>query len=329
MNPYIGHEFQLFGVEEYTLNGGRKEGMKILHVKNGLGLDMTISLDRGGDISSLSLHGKNMSYLTPNGYVSSRYYDDKGSGWIKTFTAGFLTTCGFNNVGSPCSDEEGEYPLHGSVNQIPVDSYSYEVLEDKIVIRTVLLDEYIFNRKLKRVRLITIYLNKNEFEIEDEIENRGDNKTPVLCLYHMNMGYPLLKEDSIIFIDSKEVVARNEHAQEGIKEWNKMDKPTPQYEEMCYYHKMKSELGRAGIYSPSENIGLMISYDSTKLKAFTEWKMMGVRDYVLGLEPGNVNADGYVVNKAKNLLTYLAPSEKLNYKLKIQLFDNINEFKGR
>lgn len=329
MNPYIGHEFQLFGVEEYTLNGGRKEGMKILHVKNGLGLDMTISLDRGSDISSLSLRGKNMSYLTPNGYVSSRYYDDKGSGWIKTFTAGFLTTCGFNNVGSPCSDEDGEYPLHGSVNQIPVDSYSYEVLEDRIVIRTVLLDEYIFNRKLKRVRLITVYLNKNEFEIADEIENRGDQKIPVLYLYHMNMGYPLLKEDSIVFIDSKEVVARNEHAQEGIKDWNKMEVPTPNYEEMCYYHKMKSEVGRAGIYSPSENIGLMFTYDSTKLKAFTEWKMMGVRDYVLGLEPGNVNADGYVANKAKNLLTYLSPNEKLNYKLKVQLFDNIDDFQGR
>ena len=329
MNPYIGHEFQLYGVEEYTLNGGRKEGMKILHVKNGLGLDMTISLDRGGDISSLSLHGKNMSYLTPNGYVSSRYYDDKGSGWIKTFTAGFLTTCGFNNAGSPCSDEDGEYPLHGSVNQIPVDSYSYEVLEDRIVIRTVLLDEYIFNRKLKRVRLITVYLNKNEFEIEDEIENRGDKKTPVLCLYHMNIGYPLLKEDSIVVIDSKKVIARDKHAQEGIKEWNKMEKPTPNYQEMCYYHKMKSNIGRAGIYSPSEDIGVMITYDSTKLKEFTQWKMMGVRDYVLGLEPGNVNADGYVVNKAKNLLTYLSPNEKLNYKLRIQLFDNIDEFKGR
>ena len=108
MNPYIGHEFQLFGVEEYTLNGGRREGMKILHVKNGLGLDMYISLNRGGDISALSLHGKNMSYLCPNGYVSSDYYDDKGTGWIKHFTGGFLTTCGFNNVGNPCEDEDGQ-----------------------------------------------------------------------------------------------------------------------------------------------------------------------------------------------------------------------------
>ena len=159
MNPYIGHEFQLFGVEEYTLNGGKKAGMRILHLKNGKGLEMCISLNRGGDISQLSLHGKNMSYLCPNGYVHSSYYDDKGSGWIKTFTGGFLTTCGFNNVGTPCFDEEGEYPLHGSINNIPVESYSYDVIEDDhIDVKMITLDEGIFARKLKRIRHINVSL---------------------------------------------------------------------------------------------------------------------------------------------------------------------------
>lgn len=325
MNPYIGHEFQLFGVEEYTLNGGKKEGMKILHLKNGKGLEMCISLNRGGDISQLSLHGKNMSYLCPNGYVHSSYYDDKGSGWIKTFTGGFLTTCGFNNVGTPCKDEEGEYPLHGSINNIPVESYSYDVKEDEYIdVKMIVLDEGIFNRKLKRIRHIKVSLKENEFSIEDEIVNRGDSVTSVLVLYHMNMGYPLLKEDSIVYINSSSVEPRNEHAKEGIKDCLKMQKPTPQYEEMCYYHKMIK--GQAGIFSPSESIGLMINYDCSSLKEFTEWKMMGVRDYVLGLEPGNVNPDGYVINKAKNKLTYLKPNEKLEYALSIKLFDDIKDF---
>lgn len=328
MNPYIGHEFQLFGVEEYTLNGGKREGMKILHIKNGLGLEMCISLNRGGDISSLSLHGKNMSYLCPNGYVHSAYYDDKGIGWLKSFTGGFLTTCGFNNVGNPCQDEDGEYPLHGSINNIPVDSYSYDVVENEYIdVKMIVLDEGIFSRKLKRIRHIKVSLKKNTFDIDDEIINRGDNVTPVLVLYHMNMGYPLLKEDSIVYINSSSVKARNEHAQSDIENCLKMMKPTPQYEEMCYYHKMKT--GKAGIYSPSENIGLMINYDCDSLKEFTEWKMMGVRDYVLGLEPGNVNPDGYVINKQKNLLTYVKPNEKLHYALTIELFDDVNEFNKR
>ena len=326
MNPYIGYEFQLFGVEEYTLHNGKKEGMKILHLKNGHGLEMCISLNRGGDISMLSLNGKNMSYLCANGYVHNCFYDEKGAGWIKSFTGGFLTTCGFNNVGNPCSDEDGEYPLHGSINCIPVDSYSYDVVEDKYIdVKTIVLDEGIFARKLKRIRHIKVSLNENVFSIEDEIVNRGDATTPVLVLYHMNMGYPLLKEDSIVFINSSSVEPRNEHAKEGIKDYLKVEKPTVQYEEMCYYHKMIN--GKAGIFSPSEDIGLIIEYDCSKLKEFTEWKMMGIRDYVLGLEPGNVNPDGFVVNKQKGKITFLKPDEKLNYALQIKLFDKIDDFK--
>jgi len=50
MNPYIGNEFQLYGVEEYILQNGKRQGIKILHVKNGLGLELCISLDRAADI---------------------------------------------------------------------------------------------------------------------------------------------------------------------------------------------------------------------------------------------------------------------------------------
>ena len=40
---YYGHESQLFGVEEYRLAGGKGDGMRLLQVKNGLGLEFTVS----------------------------------------------------------------------------------------------------------------------------------------------------------------------------------------------------------------------------------------------------------------------------------------------
>lgn len=325
INPYIGHTFQLLGVEEYTLHNGKKEGMRVLHVKNGLGLEMCIVLDRGGDISSLTLNGKNLSYLTPNGYVSNKYYDNKGAGWIKNFTAGFLTSCGFDNVGTPSVDEDGEHPLHGSINQIPVEAYSYEIVDDKCIdIRLITLDEGIFARKLRRERHIIVSLEKNEFDIKDQILNRGDAEIPVLVLYHFNMGYPLLKEDSIVRVCAESVEPRDDHAATNIKNCLKMEQPQKGYQEMCYYHKMIK--GLAGIYSPSSNIGVVLSYDKDSLKCFTEWKMMGYRDYVLGLEPGNVNPDGYTINKKKGLLTYLKPEEQLNYSVHINCVSSLEEF---
>ena len=91
MNPYIGHDSQLYGVEEHRLVSGKGDGMRILEVTNGKGMELAITPDRAGDIARLRFRGINMSYLSPCGYVAPAYYDSTGSNWLKSFTAGFLT----------------------------------------------------------------------------------------------------------------------------------------------------------------------------------------------------------------------------------------------
>ena len=105
MNEYIGHTSQLFGVEEHRLVGGKGDGLRLLEVTNGGGLEAVISLDRNGDISRLRFKGVNLGYVSPCGYAAPAYYEPAGDGWLKTFTAGFLTTCGLENVGTPCTDQ--------------------------------------------------------------------------------------------------------------------------------------------------------------------------------------------------------------------------------
>ena len=92
MNKYIGHRSQLYGVESVRLDGGKGDGMRLLQVKNGKGLEFTVSVDRCADISRLSLDGVNFGYFAPCGYVHPKYYDNKVSGFLKSFTAGFFTT---------------------------------------------------------------------------------------------------------------------------------------------------------------------------------------------------------------------------------------------
>ena len=103
-SAYYGHESQLFGVEEVRLQGGKGDGMRLLQVRNGKGLEFTVSADRCADISRLIFRGENCGFFSANGYVAPAYYDDKEDGWLKNFTAGFLTTCGLLAVGSPGTD---------------------------------------------------------------------------------------------------------------------------------------------------------------------------------------------------------------------------------
>ena len=325
MNSYIGHDSQLYGVEELRLIGGKGDGMRLYQIHNGKGLDLTVSPDRNGDITRLRYKGMNMSYLSPSGYVAPAYYDSVGTNWLSSFTAGFLTTCGLNNVGTPNTDRGEVLPLHGSIANLPAD-YSYWAIEESengtcLVVHSETKDETLFGRKLRLTREIKVSTDQNEFCIRDTIVNTGDKIEPYEILYHMNMGYPLLDEDSVIEILSAEVLPRNEHAASELAKWMHMQRPTAGYEECCYYHKFADKEGRAKIYQPKLGISLEICFDAEKLDGFVEWKMMGIRDYVLGLECGNCYPDGRDVMRKERMLKFLGPGESQEYEVRIRLKD--------
>ncbi len=318
MNQYIGHESQLYGVEEHRLVGGKGDGMRLLQVKNGKGLEFTVSADRCADIARLSFRGINMGYFSPCGYVAPAYYDDKGEGFLKSFTAGFMTTCGLTAVGTPCQDEGEVLPLHGTIANTPAEHIYWEQDEKEIRIHARIIDERIFAHKLILERTILCSKEENVITIKDRITNRGDKECPAMILYHMNMGYPLLSEKAQLKIPSTKVLPRNERAAEDLDTWDKILTPQPRFEEQCYYHSFE-KMGSALIYNPDIEQGLKISFDAESLRYFTQWKMMGERDYVLGLEPGNCTPDGRDQMRKEGRLTLLQPSESVSYEVQITM----------
>lgn len=320
MNPYAGHSSQLCAVEEVRLVGGKGDGMRLLQLRNVAGLEMTVSADRCADISRLVFKGDNMGYFSPNGYVAPSYYDEKGAGFLKSFTAGFLTTCGLTAVGSPCTDYGEDLPLHGTIGNTPCERIWWDEDGENIRIYAIVNDSGIFTRKLMLRRTITVSKAAGKFTIRDTVENQSDAESPVMILYHMNMGYPLLSENSVVDIPSVEVKPRNAHAAEDLNTWHKMLPPTKGFEEQCYFHSFENE-GRASIYNPDIRKGLHITFDPKSLDCFTEWKMMGFRDYVLGLEPGNCHPDGRDLMRKEGKLKFLHPGEKVTYEVSVTLFE--------
>lgn len=319
MNNYIGHPSQLYGIEEHRLVGGKGDGMRLYEINNGKGIEMTVTPDRNGDIARLRFKGFNMSYMSPCGYVAPAYYDRLGTKWLKSFTAGYLTTCGLDGVGGPVVDEGEEVPFHGSVSNIPCEHAYFCEEGDDLVVHTLTRDETIFGRKMVLERKIAVSTKENVFTITDKITNNADTTAPFEILYHMNMGYPLLDEDSIITIPSSDVKPRNEHAAEDIANWMHMEKPQALYEERCYYHSFADGKGMARISQPKLNTTLTITFDADKLDSFVEWKMMGQRDYVLGLECGNCTPDGRDVMRKSGKLKFLQPGESITYQVTVTL----------
>ena len=323
---YYGHSTQFFGVEEHRLIGGRGDGMRLFQVRNGSGVEFTVSADRCADISRLSYRGVSLNYMGVGGYAGPSYYDDRGDHFLKTFNCGFLTTCGLTNIGIPQKDNDEDLPLHGTIGNQPADQIWYTADEETIRIHAHIPDMHIFRQKLELERTITCPVGGNTMIIHDRVRNIGSRTEPMLILYHMNMGYPLLSENSVVRINSGEVIPRTKHAAEGINSWDKMLPPTAGFEEQCYYHMFGQQRACAKIFSPDAGVGLAIRFDPTQLPYLTEWKMMGEKDYVLGLEPMNATLDGRKGLRESGQLPYIEAGQERVFEVCVEFFNSREAF---
>ena len=310
-NPYIGREQQIFGVEEHRLVGGRGDGMRIYQVTTGGGLMLTVEADRCLDISRVSYRGVNLSYFSCSGYVAPAYFDKNGMGFLDSFTGGFLTTCGLTHFGSPSVDDGEELGLHGPIGGTPADDTAAYVDGDEIVIRGSVYQARQFTHKLRLDRVIRVPVGGKGFRICDRVTNFGDATSPVMVLYHINFGYPLLSEDAKVVVNSARVEPRSEHAARDIDSWNRVIPPQPGFEEQCYFHFFDEKRASAAIENPRLGIRAGVAFDIGALTQLTQWKMMGVRDYVMGLEPGTNDPDGRAAAREKGVLRFLAPGESI------------------
>ncbi len=327
MNNYLGSPSQCYGVEEVTLAKGKGKGMTLLQIRNGKGLEITLSPDRCLDISRLSLKGDNMGFFAPCGYVAPQYYDGVGAGFLKSFTAGFMTTCGLTAVGSPCTDNGEVLPLHGNIGNTPCSNYGYWETEAEIVVSGTITDASLFGHSHEMKREYRISKTENRFSFSDTVTNIGNTLAPCMILYHMNMGYPLLSENAQLFFPASDAIPRDGHAAELFETRLQSEVPQAGYQECCYYYDIipQGNLAKVGIYNPDISKGLQIRYDKTSLPFFTQWKMMGQNEYVMGLEPGNCTPDGRDVMRKNGTLIELKKGESYTTAVEVLLSEHKEE----
>jgi len=313
---YIGNLSQLGHCRHYSFTEGWARGMRAVDISTGSGLQFTVLPDRGMDISMASYKGKNLVYLTCNGETHPSYFEPEGIGWLRTFAAGLLTTCGLTYLGSPCKDEGEHLGLHGRFSTIPAcrfsdlsgwedDNYHYRL-------KGTIEEGYIFGNKLRMEREISSICGQNVIHIQDSVTNFGSMPSPYTILYHINFGYPLLTEDTELLIDPSDTQPRDADALPGINEFRKFIKPQPQYREQVFFHTMKGDKNgntSVTVINRKERISVKITFNTHQLPYVNQWKMMGYGEYVLGIEPSNVLCKSRNVLREENSLPMLQPGE--------------------
>jgi len=339
----IGDILQIGGARLYELADGRERGVQAVDFRTGTGFNFTVLAGRAMDISYAEYCGRPLCWRSPAGDVAASYYEPEGIGWLRGFYGGLLTTCGLTYLGAPCVDEGVSLGLHGRISYTPAKNLHVDggwEGDDYIMwAQGRMREAVLFGDNLELRRRVWTRLGEKRLFINDEIENIGHRESPLMILYHINGGFPVVDEGGELISPTVNLQPRDDDARVGMEEYNRFQAPAPGFKERVYYHDMKPDkdgyvyvalVNRS--FCDGEGFGFYVKYRKDQLDQFTEWKMNGTGEYVVGIEPANCRVEGRAKARERGELKTIKPGEKFNCDLEIGVLsskDEIAEFEEK
>lgn len=330
---HVGSVQQVAYVRPVTYQEGRSSGLKAYDVKNGK-LSMRIMADKCLDVSELSYGGVNLNFLSKPGLQGRNPYDTNGQEAIYSIMGGLFFTSGMDNICAPCNINGVDYPMHGRARTTPAEHLSADagwVGEDYILkVSGEIREAALFGSNLVLRRSIETKLGEKSIVVTDEIENQSFREEPLMLLYHINMGYPFLDENTRLLIPTFEVTARDQDSEGHEAAYDRMDAPKDNEPEYVFLHSLQYDQNgdtMVCVLNKPLGIGLKLEFNKKNLPYFMEWKSIGSGDYVIGLEPANASVYGQPYHVKKGDLHKLAPFEKETNVLKFTVLDGESEIR--
>lgn len=336
----VGDISQIGGARQIRLVGGMHDGVDAVEFRTGSGLNFLAVPGRGLDITVAEHNGRSLAWRSAAGEVSPAFYEEPGLGWLRTFPGGLVTTCGLTYAGAPCEDGADKLGLHGRFSATPASNVwvdgEWEGDEYRMWAVGKVRESRLFGENIVLKRKVSALLGQNRFRIDDEVTNEGPSRTPHMILYHINGGFPAVDTGSLFVSPSMSAQPRDADAEVDKERFYRNDAPTPGFKERCYYHDMASDAD-GFVYAAlinknlpgGEQLGFYVKYNKRELPKFTQWKMNGTREYVVGMEPANCWVEGRAKERERGTLQFLKSGESREYHVEIGVLttpDEVGEF---
>jgi len=334
----VGDISQIAGVRQVVLNDGVERGVRAAEFKTGSGLDFTVLIDRGLDISSAAFNGQSLAWRSSTGDVSPAYFDEPALGWLRSFYGGLVVTCGLTYAGAPCVDQGKALGLHGRVSNTPAHSISSDAAWVRgsylMWVKGKVRETTVFGENLELTRRISARLGESKIWIHDKVTNLGCQETEHMILYHINAGFPVIDDGSKLIAPVVDYKPRDADAEIEKELYASFPAPTKGFRERVYYLEMAEDAKgcvTAALVNPSFNngqgFGFYVKYPKHELPKFSEWKMANQGTYVVGLEPANCWVEGRAKERERGTLQFLKPGETRDYHLEIGVLSSKEEIK--
>jgi hypothetical protein len=297
-----------WSVKKERLRGGRRDGVDLIVVDNGL-LRFSIVPTRGMGIGKGWFQGNRLGWDSPvtDGPVHPALVNLSGAGglgWLDGFDE-LLARCGLENNGAPFeiktvkpdgSESHTVFGLHGRIANIPASYVAVQVAPEppyEIAVLGHVDETRLFGLGVRMATRIVTVPGSNSLTVRDEFINLKDQPVQMQILYHWNFGPPFLGEGSRFVAPIKAVTPRDARAAQSTRQHNCYQGPTPGWTEQVYYYELAGQPDGgpktlAMLRNREGDQAVVLRFRKDQLPAFTLWKnTAGLRDgYVTGLEPG-------------------------------------------
>ncbi len=332
----IGDISQLCEIKYYESIDGMSRGVRGIDIRNAEGINITILPDRGMDISHLSYKSIPFNWKSPTKETSPIYFEGRGTEWLRTFYGGFLTTCGLTTTGAPSVDKGEDLPLHGRIANIAAENVSvdgkWQAGNYAVLAKGKVREAKVFGDKLLLERKIYAWMDEPRIVLEDSVENIGHQTSPFMILYHINIGYPILNKNSELLEGTAKIIPHDKEAEKGLEDFNKFSNPIKGFKEQCYFHDIEADrTGYSNLafvnkkFLDGQGIGIWLRFKKDSLPYLTQWKQMGMGEYVCGIEPCNNLGKGRKKEREEGRLRILEPGEKINLRLEFKILRSNKE----
>ncbi|WP_135546338.1 aldose 1-epimerase family protein [Paenibacillus cymbidii] len=316
---HVGRVEQVGGIRRYEWSDGFERGVEQFQVRTGAGLVYGVTPSRGLDLSYAELGGVPLTFQSAVGDAHPMFYEPQGTGWLRTFPGGLMTTCGLTSMGSPAVENGESLGLHGRYSHIPAEklgvSASWQGDEYEMRITGTVRQASFFGEHLELTRTIESRLGVNAITVTDRVENVGFAPCDLMVLYHCNFGFPFVGPDLRLTFPEGTIVPRDEGY--GAEEAYTFEAAQIGVSENVFYHRPATQSPRQTVRLDNAALGVSVqlAYSADTLPCLIQWKCPVAGNYALGIEPANALVEGRPAERRRGTLQSLAPGESRQFKL--------------
>jgi hypothetical protein len=294
---YVGDIRQAAGLLAFEYAEGPARGMRGIMVESGAGLRLTVLPDRGMDIGAAAWAQYPLAWRSARGEIHPGLADSTAYNFRDVFGGGLMVTCGLENFGPAASEGERTFAMHGSIHRHPAEQVAWrtqpgeEGLEH--CVEGTVRQATAFGEQLVLRRTLRVPLGQNRLIVRDRIENRGFKAAPLLTMYHLNFGYPLIAPGTRLEGRLATTQPLDAHAAAGLDAVRACGAPA-QGPEQVFTHTLTPDAGGVAelrLTNPTlrggAGLGIAVRMRPEQLPFVMQWKHLVPGAYALALEPAN------------------------------------------